>query len=144
MYLHLIYQLPAMFTAGIAVSGVLPFRLARRFVPALVIGTALLVLKLPAYPDLALACAGPVAFAYRVCGISLCEASGPYGVRVPRVHFPLAHFRLPHSLPAWLSSTTRHISPDTPGYEDPTTADTAAPASGSSMRAGVRQYVPEL
>ena len=88
VFLHLLFQVPAIFTLGIALRGVLPFEFDKNLVPAFLVLCGLAVLYLPLTLTLALACVWPVALFYKLSGISLSD--------IPPIDVPdLSWVRLP-------------------------------------------------
>lgn len=84
IYLHLVYQLPAVAAGTVTVAYLLPWRLAPRFAPLLMFAVALAVLRLPAWIDLALALTIPAAWLTGRLGIDL-HSHEPLRVRLPEL-----------------------------------------------------------
>lgn len=71
--LHWLFVLMAIFSAVPALTLISPWRVPARAVPMIMILTALCVSFLPEHAVLAIACVGPVAWLYKVFGISVAE-----------------------------------------------------------------------
>jgi hypothetical protein len=91
--LHLLFQLPAMFSAGVGVRGFLPFEMDRKAVPLFLALVFLIVLFLPMTPVIALACVLPIQLAYKFFGESLTSVT-PFEVPEWLTHLP--RFRTHH------------------------------------------------
>lgn len=84
-YLELIYQLPAIVAGTTLVSYLSPVKIVPRLMPLIMFVVALIVLALPAYPDLALAMTLPAAWLSHYLGISFHDHE-PLGV--PKIRLP--------------------------------------------------------
>lgn len=75
-YSHLLYQLPAIFTAVPMLHRLLPFRLAERAIPLFYVIVSILVMAMPGGLCLALGAAGLVSYLHNRIGVRL-SAEGP-------------------------------------------------------------------
>lgn len=76
-YSHLLYQLPAIFTAVPMLHRLLPFRLAERAIPLFYVIVSVLVMALPGSLCLALGAAGLVSYLHNRIGVRLTAESPP-------------------------------------------------------------------
>ena len=76
-YSHLLYQLPAIFTAVPMVHRLLPFRLAERAIPLFYVIVSVLVMALPGGLCLALGAAGLVSYLHNRIGVRLSAEAPP-------------------------------------------------------------------
>jgi hypothetical protein len=83
-YVDLAWQLPAIVSGTTIVAYLWPRKMLPHFAPFLTFLVALVVLALPAYPDLALALVLPVAIIHKVVGVSL-TGHDPVPVKLPTV-----------------------------------------------------------
>lgn len=77
MWLDLLYQVPAIFTAVPMVHRLLPFRLAERAIPLFYVLMSVLVMALPGSLCLALGAAGLVSFLHNRIGVRLSAEAPP-------------------------------------------------------------------
>lgn len=77
VFLHLLFQIPAIFTACAALYYALPFKLPARMLPLYMVVVSFLVMMLPVHYCLALGVAGLVLVLYNVLGVDLASEDAP-------------------------------------------------------------------
>lgn len=77
MWMNLLYQLPAIFTAAPMVARLLPFRLPKRVVPLFYFIVSLVVMLMPGRVDLALGAAGLISMLHLRLGENLANGEPP-------------------------------------------------------------------
>jgi hypothetical protein len=146
-WLHLIYQVPAVFTGSVLVSRCLPFKLNARYGTLLTFLVALVVLLMPVLPDMALALIWPVDILHRFHGVSL---AGQDPVKVPGVAQVRKRLK-PPTFDIKKYATRAYVRPgeeqpespdDVPESPDdaPGEEETEAPEQVQA----VKSYIPEL
>jgi hypothetical protein len=76
-YSHLLYQVPAIFSAVPMIHRLLPFRLAERAIPLFYVIVSVLVMALPGSLCLALGAAGLVSYLHNLIGVRLSAEAPP-------------------------------------------------------------------
>lgn len=135
MLLHLLYQLPAAFTAVPMLARMLPFKLAERAIPLFYFLVCLLVMALPGSVCLALGAAGLMSMLHVRLGEKLSAIDGPDMAEVANklalgwdymmTHLP-RYLMIPvfkgHSIPDPPKDATPEdddAEDDNPGYQEP-------------------------
>jgi hypothetical protein len=144
-YLHLLYQLPAVFTGSVMVSRLLPFKLDKRYGPLLTFLVALCVLLLPVLPDMALALIWPVDLLHRFHKTTV---TGHEPVKVPGVAQVRKRLKPPrcditkYATRAYLRMGEEPAPAGPP--EDDEDAPGEVPVVKSDDPPAIRSYIPAL
>lgn len=77
IFLHLLYQIPAIFTACAALYYVLPFKLHARLLPLYMVVVSFFVMMLPVHYCLALGVAGLVTLLHKWFGVRFAQEEAP-------------------------------------------------------------------